>query len=150
MQVADGLLLVNHEQFRGGDPYSAGMAVYDLADPFDPQQVGWFDSTGKGVHRIVWTGGRYAYVSAIPEGFDDRIWVIVDMADPRNPVEAGRWWWPGQWVGGRAARPGPRASATPRTTPWSTATAPTSATATPAWSCSTSPTSPKPTAARPT
>ena len=33
------------------------MAVYDLADPFDPRQVGWFDSTGKGVHRIVWTGG---------------------------------------------------------------------------------------------
>jgi hypothetical protein len=100
VQVADGLLLVNHEQFRGGDPYSAGMAVYDLADHFDPQQIGWFDSTGKGVHRIVWTGGRYAYVSAIPEGFDDRIWVIVDLADPRNPVEAGRWWWPGQWAGG--------------------------------------------------
>ena len=86
--------------FRGGDPYSAGMAVYDLADPLDPQQIGWFDSTGLGVHRIVWEGGRYAYVSAIPEGFDDRIWVIVDLADPRNPVEAGRWWWPGQWEGG--------------------------------------------------
>jgi hypothetical protein len=100
VQVADGLLLVNHEQFRGGDPFSAGMAVYDLSDPFDPQQIGWFDSTGKGVHRIVWTGGRYAYVSAIPEGFDDRIWVVVDLGDPRNPVEAGRWWWPGQWVAG--------------------------------------------------
>lgn len=100
VQVAGGLLLVNHEQFRGGEQYSAGMAVYDLKDPFDPQQVGWFDSTGKGVHRVVWTGGRYAYVSAIPEGFDDRIWMVVDMADPHNPVEAGRWWWPGQWVAG--------------------------------------------------
>ena len=100
VQVADGLLLVNHEQFRGGDPYSAGMAVYDLADPFAPQQIGWFDSTGRGVHRIVWMGGRYAYVSAIPEGFDDRIWVVVDMADPAHPVEAGRWWWPGQWLAG--------------------------------------------------
>ncbi|HEX4976984.1 MAG TPA: hypothetical protein VFV40_03865 [Nocardioides sp.] len=100
VQVADGLLLVNHEQFRGGDPYSAGMAVYDLADPFDPRQVGWFDSTGRGVHRIVWTGGAYAYVSAIPEGFDDRIWVVVDMSDPAAPVEAGRWWWPGQWQAG--------------------------------------------------
>lgn len=100
VQVADGLLLVNHEQFRGGDPYSAGMAVYDLADPFAPKHIGWFDSTGKGVHRIVWTGGRYAYVSAIPDGFDDRIWVVVDLADPTAPVEAGRWWWPGQWVAG--------------------------------------------------
>lgn len=100
VQVADGLLLVNHEQFRGGDPYSAGMAVYSLTDPFHPQQIGWFDSTGRGVHRIVWTGGTYAYVSATPEGFDDRIWVVIDMSDPTQPVEAGRWWWPGQWVAG--------------------------------------------------
>jgi hypothetical protein len=100
VQVADGLLLVNHEQFRGGDPYSAGMAVYDLADPFRPERIGWFDPTGRGVHRIVWTGGRYAYVSAVPEGFDDRIWVVVDMSNPTRPVEAGRWWWPGQWVAG--------------------------------------------------
>ena len=100
VQVANGLLLVNHEQFRGGDPYSAGMAVYSLADPSAPEQIGWFDSTGRGVHRIVWTGGDYAYVSAIPEGFNDRIWVIVDMSDPTNPVESGRWWWPGQWLAG--------------------------------------------------
>lgn len=100
VQVADGLLLVNHEQFRGGDPYSAGMAVYSLADPSAPEQIGWFDSTGRGVHRIVWTGGDYAYVSAIPEGFNDRIWMIVDMSDPTNPVESGRWWWPGQWLAG--------------------------------------------------
>jgi hypothetical protein len=76
------------------------MAVYELRDPFNPRQLGWFDSTGLGVHRIVWTGGRFAYMSAIPEGFDDRIWVIVDMSDPGHPVEVGRWWWPGQWTGG--------------------------------------------------
>ena len=98
VQVADGLLLVNHERFRGGDPWSAGMAVYDLADPFAPEQVGWFDSTGAGVHRIVWMGGDHAYVSATPEGFDDRIWVVVDMRDPADPRETGRWWWPGQHV----------------------------------------------------
>jgi hypothetical protein len=98
VQVAEGLLLVNHEQFRGGKPFSAGMAVYDLEDPFRPRQIGWFDSTGKGVHRIVWMGGRYAYVSATPDGFDDRIWMIVDMSDPTRPAEVGRWWWPGQWV----------------------------------------------------
>jgi hypothetical protein len=83
------------------------MAVHDLTDPFHPRQIGWFDSTGAGVHRIVWTGGRYAYVSATPDGFDDRIWVIVDLSDPAHPVEAGRWWWPGQNVaaGERASWP---------------------------------------------
>lgn len=100
VQVGDGLLLVNQERFRGGDPYAAGMAVYSLADPLHPRQIGYFRSTGLGVHRIVWTGGDYAYVSAIPDGFDDRIWVIVDMRDPEQPREAGRWWWPGTWRGG--------------------------------------------------
>ncbi len=100
VQVADGLLLTNHERFRSDEPWSAGMAVYDLAEPFDPRPVGFWESSGRGVHRIVWEGGRYAYVSATPDGFEDRIWVIVDLLDPDHPVEAGRWWWPGQWVDG--------------------------------------------------
>lgn len=100
VQVADNLLLVNHERFRGGDPYAAGMVVYSLEDPFHPRPIGYFRSTGEGVHRIVWTGGDYAYVSATPDGFDDRIWVVVDMRDPEHPVEAGRWWWSGTWAGG--------------------------------------------------
>jgi hypothetical protein len=100
VQMADGLLLINHEAFRGGDPRSPGMAVYSLEDPFDPRMIGFWESGGKGVHRIVWTGGRHAYLSAIPDGFDDRIWVIVDLEDPEKPVEVGRWWWPGMWRGG--------------------------------------------------
>jgi hypothetical protein len=100
VQAADGLLLVNQEQFRGGEPHAAGMAVYSLEDPLAPRQIGFFESGGRGVHRIVWRGGRYAYVSATPDGFDDRIWVIVDLSDPEHPVEAGRWWWPGMWRDG--------------------------------------------------
>jgi hypothetical protein len=95
VQVADGLLLTNVEAFpyRGGISERPGMVVHSLEDPYNPREIGFFDSTGRGVHRIVWTGGRYAYVSATPEGFDDRIWVVVDLADPEHPVEAGRWWW---------------------------------------------------------
>ena len=97
VQVADGLLLVNHERFpyrsRGGE-HSAGLAVYDLADPFAPERVGWWPSGGAGVHRIVWTGGRYAHLSATPAGAADRIWVVLDLADPAHPVEAARWSWP--------------------------------------------------------
>ncbi len=100
VQVADGLLLTNHEQFRSDEPWSAGMAVYDLADPFAPQRIGFWESSGRGVHRIVYEGGRYAYASATPEGFTSRIWVIIDLADPEHPVEVGRWWWPGQWSAG--------------------------------------------------
>ncbi|MGI9647446.1 MAG: LVIVD repeat-containing protein [Acidimicrobiia bacterium] len=100
VQVADGLLLTNHERFRSDEKWSAGMAVYDLADPFDPKQIGFWESTGRGVHRIVYEGGRYAYLSATPDGFTDRIWMIVDLLDPEHPTEVGRWWWPGQWTAG--------------------------------------------------
>ena len=56
VQVAGGLLVVNHERFpyrSTGGEHSAGLAVYDLADPFAPERVGWWPSGGAGVHRIV-------------------------------------------------------------------------------------------------
>ena len=105
VQVADGLLLVNHEGFplkapgpRG--PHSAGLAVHSLDDPFAPQKIGFLETGGKGVHRIVWEGGRYAHMSATPEGFADRIWLVVDLLDPAHPVAVAKWWWPGQWTAG--------------------------------------------------
>jgi hypothetical protein len=100
VQVADGLLLVNHEKFPyqapDSGPVSAGLAVYRLDDPLRPAEVAFWRSGGRGVHRVVWTGGRYAHMSAIPGRFRDRIWVVVDLADAAHPAEAGRWWWPGQ------------------------------------------------------
>lgn len=100
VQTADGLLLINHEKFpyrsQPSGSISAGLAVYSLDDPAHPQQLGFWPSTGNGVHRVVWTGGRYAHMSATPDGFRDRIWVVIDMTNPSMPVEAGRWWWPGQ------------------------------------------------------
>ncbi len=103
VQVADGLLLVNAEKFpyqaQLTEPFSAGLIVYELSDPLRPRQIGFWPSGGRGVHRIVWTGGQYAHMSAIPDGFTDRIWVVADLSDPARPVEAGRWWWPGQREG---------------------------------------------------
>ncbi|HEV3289458.1 MAG TPA: hypothetical protein VG123_10720 [Streptosporangiaceae bacterium] len=100
VQVADGLLLVNHEKFpyRAAmtEPFSAGLAIYRLDDPLRPGQVAFWPSGGRGVHRVVWAGGQYAHFSAIPDGFRDRIWVVLDLADPARPAEAARWWWPGQ------------------------------------------------------
>lgn len=95
VQVADGLLMTNHEAFRGGPPSRVGMAIYDLSDPFSPQEVGFWDSTGKGVHRIVYEGGQYAYLSATPDGWRERIWYVIDVSDPEQPFERARWWWPG-------------------------------------------------------
>lgn len=106
VQVADGLLLVNHERFPYRPktplgPHSAGLAVYSIADdPLHPERIGFWESGGKGVHRIVYEGGRYAHMSATPEGFRDRIWVVVDLADPTSPTLLSKWWMPGQWQAG--------------------------------------------------
>jgi hypothetical protein len=88
VQVADGLLLVNEERFKGADDWSAGMVAYDVSQPLAPRRIGRFDSGGDGVHRIVWTGGRYAHASATPAGHADRIWLVLD---PRACTEVARW-----------------------------------------------------------
>ena len=50
---------------------------------------------GGGIHRIWYVGGRWAYVSALLDGFTDYIFMTVDMSDPAKPREAGRCWIPG-------------------------------------------------------
>lgn len=75
--------------------WSAGMAIYDISRPTEPRQIGFFPVDGVGIHRIWYVGGRYAYVSALIDGYTDYILVIVDLADPTKPGEAGRWRLPG-------------------------------------------------------
>ncbi len=75
--------------------WSAGMAIYDLSQPEQPRQIGFFPVDGVGVHRIWYTGGRWAYLSALLEGYTDYILLIVDLQDPTRPVEAGRFALPG-------------------------------------------------------
>jgi hypothetical protein len=90
--------------------WSAGMAIYDLSQPAQPRQIGFFKVDGVGVHRIWYTGGRWAYLSALPDGYTDYILLIVDLQDPSHPVEAGRYALPGmhaaagetpQWPAGK-------------------------------------------------
>jgi hypothetical protein len=75
--------------------WSAGLAVYDISTPETPRRIGFMPVEGGGIHRIWYTGGRWAYVSALLDGFTDYIFMTVDMADPAHPREAGRWWIPG-------------------------------------------------------
>jgi hypothetical protein len=80
---------------EGVRDWSASLAVYDISRPEAPRRIGFMPVAGGGVHRIWYTGGRWAYVSALLDGFTDYIFLTVDMADPANPREAGRWWIPG-------------------------------------------------------
>ena len=80
---------------KRGEDYAAGMNVYDISDPANPRKIGSMEVPGLGLHRIWWVGGRYAYASALLDGFTDHILMVIDMADPTRPHEVGRWWIPG-------------------------------------------------------
>ncbi len=75
--------------------WTAGLAVYDIANPAAPRQIGFMPVEGGGIHRIWYVGGRWAYVSALLDGFTDYIFMTIDMSDPAHPREAGRVWLPG-------------------------------------------------------
>ncbi len=75
--------------------WTAGMSVYDIKDPANPRQIGFLSVEGGGIHRLWYTGGRWAYASVLLDGFTDYIFMTIDMSDPSNPKEAGRFWLPG-------------------------------------------------------
>jgi hypothetical protein len=103
-QAFDRLLLLAEEfNFIAAQPREqwcdpdcgAGLRVYDLSDPANPRQIGFMAVEGLGLHRVWWTGGRYAYASALLDGFTDHIFIVIDLQDPAAPREVGRWWVPG-------------------------------------------------------
>ncbi|HMR68794.1 MAG TPA: hypothetical protein PKA84_01045 [Rubrivivax sp.] len=75
--------------------WTAGMTVYDISQPARPRRIGQLDVDGVGFHRLWYVGGRYAYASALLDGFTDYIFVTIDMAEPTRPQLLGRWWLPG-------------------------------------------------------
>ena len=75
--------------------FSAGLAVYDISKPDAPRQIGFMPVKGDGLHRLWYVGGRWAYASALLDGFSDYILITIDMADPTKPKLAGRFWLPG-------------------------------------------------------
>lgn len=100
--VAEEFNFIAHQplaQWRDPD-CSAGLRVYELSNPARPRAIGFMPVPGLGLHRIWWTGGRYAYASALLDGFTDHIFMVIDMQEPTAPREVGRWWIPGMWKGG--------------------------------------------------
>jgi hypothetical protein len=100
--VAEEFNFIAHQpQSRWRDPdCSAGLRVYDISDPGTPRDIGFMPVEGLGLHRIWWTGGRFAFASALLDGFTDHIFMCIDLFEPTRPREVGRWWLPGMWRSG--------------------------------------------------
>lgn len=120
IQVADGLMVTGYEKPGDGlgpvggpfydtsEPYETGADLWDVADdPADPQYLGHYETGGHGTHRNYYTGGDYVYMTASPEGYTpdefdgpnpakNFFLTVVDVSDPTEPEEVGRWMAPGQ------------------------------------------------------
>src|SRR3712207_5245626 len=102
----DTMLLANQTKRPGQQP--AGFMVFDISNPGEPRQVGFFDTSGphsQGVHFVCFVDGRYAHISTGAPDFepshptDHQFYMIVDLEDRTSPREVGRWWLPGQRKG---------------------------------------------------
>ena len=113
LALSGDVLVVARQSEKIGQPHG-GIKTYDVSDAANPQLLAYFDLTGpnsRGTHYLTFADGRYAYLSTGAKDFmpknplDDQMMMIVDLQDPKNPIEAGRWWLPGTRVGDEAPAP---------------------------------------------
>ncbi|CNF03141.1 LVIVD repeat-containing protein [Yersinia frederiksenii] len=78
-----------------GRSWSAGLRIFDISTPDRPREISFLPLDGIGIHRIWYVGGRWAYVSALLDGYSDYIFLTIDLANPQKPLVAGRYALPG-------------------------------------------------------
>jgi hypothetical protein len=105
VNVAGGIMLTALARLPlqwGGlpdEPFEEAAIVWDVRDPTAPRELARLRFGGTGSHRNFWAGGRYAYLATNVEGYANYILVVIDLANPAQPLEVGRWWVPGQGPG---------------------------------------------------
>src|SRR4029079_18898009 len=101
VRVSGDIMVINQERFGKNQPgdVGGGIDIYDVSKPDAPRRSTHGTTKGGGVHRYDFDG-RYAYISPTVEGYVGNIMMILDLANPEQPPEVGRWWIPGQHVAG--------------------------------------------------
>ncbi|GAB4341402.1 MAG: hypothetical protein Kow0099_18100 [Candidatus Abyssubacteria bacterium] len=117
-RVCGDTMIVNREQWAGslwGYVFSSlfnkptvGLAIFDVSNPAAPKEIAFMEAGGvnlnnapAGVHRFEFDCERkLAYISSTADGYRGNIVMIIDLSEPRDPQEVGRWWLPGQWLAG--------------------------------------------------
>jgi len=97
---------------RGLKP--AGIDLFDISVPETPKLIFPFRPLRTAfarVHAVWFVDGEYVHMaSGAPilnrhNPLDDQFYQIVDVRDPKNPKEAGRWWYPGTGKGDSEPHP---------------------------------------------
>lgn len=93
------IMMVNYEQ-QGTTTSKTGLAIFDISDRSKPKLLTIWSDGGKGVHRYTYDFQRkYVYLSADVRNYNGAIFVVLDVHNPREPLEVARWWLPGQGPG---------------------------------------------------
>lgn len=97
--VGDDLLYVNAEKLHGekGRDGRAGVFIFDIRNPRQPKQVGFYDMPGNGPHRFGIDHQRHlALLPCEAEGWDRRVVWVLDISDPLKPDLISTWGLPWQ------------------------------------------------------
>lgn len=110
--VGNIMVVANQVKELGAKP--AGINIYDISKPESPKLLSHFDCSGpysRGVHAVWFVDGKTVHMASGAPDFqprnpkDDQIYRIVDISDPTQPRETGRWWYPGTREGDSAPAP---------------------------------------------
>lgn len=100
VQVVGDIMIVNNEQYKNREPWKAGVRIFDVSDKEQPKELSFYETAGKGGHRMWFVDGQYAHVTLSAEGFTNQIYVILDVSEPTKPHEVSRFWMEGMWEAG--------------------------------------------------
>ena len=101
-------------QTSGVNIQPAGFDLFDVSEPEQPKRIAHFDASGphsRGVHALWFVDGEYIHLSGGAADFkprnpkDDQFYRVVDVRNPSQPEEIGRWWLPGTRDGDDAPPP---------------------------------------------
>lgn len=103
VQIVGNIMIQNAEEpywLRGrpGPEPVSGVRVFDLSDPTDPRQTGFYPAERKGTHRLWFDTAPYAHIASyLPDG-RYRSYQILDLSDPVEPASVGTWSIPGTFA----------------------------------------------------
>ena len=113
LEVVGDIMAVAYQTSAAGMT-PAGFDLFDISKPENPRRISHFDASGphsRGVHQVWFVDGEFIHLSGGAADFqprhadDDQFYRIVDVRNPSQPVEAGRWWLPGTREGDSAPPP---------------------------------------------